>query len=253
LIDVSEEGLSMPFRDHFRPPVSTRVSWEEILAMWPARMVLDLRTLLPKGYAAGPKVHRGSQIELDVATFENDDAPRFQRPADEGGVATAPWAPPNPTVDVETDVPDYDEYEVRIYDAERGRQLVAAIELVSPGNKDRPVTRNAFVGKCASLLRKGVAVSIVDVVTPRQFNLYAELLELLGVSDPTLGEPVPHLYAASCRWLVRDEKMMFQTWSHTLALGQPLPTLPLWLTGTLAVPLDLEHSYEQACNDLWIN
>ena len=46
--------------------------------------------------------------------------------------------------------------------------------------------------------------------------------------------------------------MLLQTWSHALALGQPLPTLPLWLTGKLAVPLDLEQSYEQACNDLWI-
>lgn len=32
----------------------------------------------------------------------------------------------------------------------------------------------------------------------------------------------------------------------------PLPTLPLWLTENLVVPLDLEQSYEQACHDLWI-
>ena len=242
----------MPLRDHFRPPVSTRVSWEEIHGMWPARIVLQLRTVLPKGYVAGPKIHAGSQVEIDVATFEQDDAPRLQSSEDDGGVATAAWAPPEPTVAVETEVPDYDEYEVRIYDAERGRQLVAAIELVSPGNKDRPEKRNAFVGKCAALLQKGVAVSIVDVVTPRQFNLYAELLQFLGQTDPTLGEPLPHLYAVSCRWRPQDKRMLLQTWSHTLALGQPLPTLPLWLTGKLAVPLDLEQSYEQACHDLWI-
>ena len=230
----------MPLRDHFRPPVSTRVSWEEIHGMWPARIVLQLRTVLPKGYVAGPKIHAGSQVEIDVATFEQDDAPRLPSSAGDGGVA------------VETEVPDYDEYEVRIYDAERGRQLVAAIELVSPGNKDRPEKRNAFVGKCATLLQKGVAVSIVDVVTPRQFNLYAELLQFLGQTDPTLGEPLPHLYAVSCRWRPQDKRMLLQTWSHTLTLGQPLPTLPLWLTGKLAVPLDLEQSYEQACHDLWL-
>ena len=202
----------MPLRDHFRPSVSNRVSWEEIHGMWPARIVLQLRTVLPKGYVAGPKIHARSQ----------------------------------------TEVPDYDEYEVCIYDAERGRQLVAAIELVSPGNKDRPEKRNAFVGKCAALLQKGVAVSIVDVVTPRHFNLYAELLHFLGQNDPTLGDPLPHLYAASCRWRPLDKGMLLQTWSHALTLGQPLPTLPLWLTGKLAVPLDLEQSYEQACHDLWL-
>src|SRR5688572_657127 len=67
------------------------------------------------------------------------------------------------------------EYEVRVYDAARGRRLVAAIEIVSQGNKDRPEKRDAYVGKCAALLQNGVAVSIIDVVTTRQFNLYGEL------------------------------------------------------------------------------
>jgi Protein of unknown function (DUF4058) len=244
--------VPMPLRDHFRPPVSTRVSWEEIHAMWPARIVLQLRTVLPKGYVAGPKIHAGSQLEIDVATFEQDDAARLQSSEEDGGAATATRVPPEPTVAVQTEVPDYDEYEVCIYDAERGRQLVAAIELVSPGNKDRPEKRNAFVGKCAALLQKEVAVSIVDVVTPRQFNLYAELLHFLGQNDPTLGEPLLHLYAASCRWRPLNKRIVLQTWSHTLNLDQPLPTLPLWLTEKLAVPLDLEQSYEQACHDLWL-
>jgi hypothetical protein len=129
---------------------------------------------------------------------------------------------------------------------------VAVIELVSPGNKDRPEKRNAFVGKCAALLQKGIAVSIVDVVTTRQFNLYAELLRFLGHSDPSLGEAPPHHYAVSCRWRPQDKRMVLQSWSHTLTLGAPLPTLPLWLAGKLAVPLDLEQSYEQACHDLWL-
>jgi hypothetical protein len=244
--------VPMPLRDHFRPPVSKRVSWGEIHAMWPARIVLQLRTLLPKGYVAGPIVHSGSRLEVDVAAFQQDEASRVQSAGQNGGVATATWAPPEPTIAVETEIPDYDEYQVRIYDAERGRTLVATIELVSPANKDRPETRNAFVGKCAGLLQKGIAVSIVDVVTTRQLNLYAELLQFLGHSDPTLGEPPPYLYAVSCRWRPQDGRMMLKTWSHTLSVGQPLPTLPLWLAATLAVPLDLEAGYEQACHDLWL-
>jgi hypothetical protein len=86
----------------------------------------------------------------------------------------------------------------------------------------------------------------------RLFNLYAELLQFLGQNDPTLGDLLPHLYAASCCWRSLDKRMLPQSWSHTLTLGQPLPTLPLWLTAKLAVPLDLEQSYEQACHDLWL-
>ena len=49
-----------------------------------------------------------------------------------GGVAVAPHAPPQPTLTMETELPDQDEYEVRIYDERHGRRLVAAIELISP-------------------------------------------------------------------------------------------------------------------------
>ncbi len=167
-------------------------------------------------------------------------------------MATAVWAPAQPSVTVETTLPDYDEYEVRIFDSKRGRHLVAAIEIVSPANKDRPEHRNIFVAKCAALLQKGVAVSIVDLVTVKRFNLYIELLAVIGHTDPTLGDPPPHLYAASCRWTRRGKRTLLEAWSNGLNLGQPLPTLPLWLSTDLVVPLDLEQSYEQACADLSI-
>ena len=247
----------MPLRDHFRPPVSREVSWEEIHGMWPARIVIQLKSQLPPGFVSAPMVHSGSQIEVHIVTCERDDSPTgYSDSRDDGGVATAPatatWTVAEPSVAVETEIPDYDEYEVRIYDAERERTLVAVIELVSPANKDRPEKRNAFVGKCAALLQKGVAVSIVDVVTTRQCNLYTELMAFLGQADPTMGAEPPAIYAASCRWLLRGERATLQTWSHILAVGQPLPTLPLWLTPTRVVPLDLEQSYEKACDDLSI-
>ncbi len=216
-------------------------------------LVQQLRKCLPSGYVAEPRVHLGSFVEIDLATFETDrlgSAP--VRDSDEGGLATAVWSPPKPSVAIETSLPDCDEYAVRIYDAQRGRQLVAAIEIVSPANKDQPEHRNVFVAKCAALLQKGVAVSIVDLVSVRHFNLYAELLSFLGHSDPTLGTDPPHLYAASCRWGKKGKRTLLECWSHILAVGQPLPTLPLWLAEDRVLPLDLEQSYEQACHDLWI-
>lgn len=246
------EDIAMPLRDHFHPPVSRQVSWEEIHGGWPMVIVQQLKKQLPHGYVSGPKVHAGSQVEVDIATYEQDAPPggASTEDTDGGGTATARWTATEPSVVVETDLPDDDEYEVRIYDAERERTLVAVIELVSPANKDRREKRNAFVGKCAALLREGVAVSIVDVVTTRQFNLYAELMDFLGHSDPTLGTDPPATYAASCRWRVGGRRAKLETWSHRLTVGRPLPTLPLWLTPTLAIPLDLEQSYEKTCDDL---
>ena len=243
----------MPLRDHFRPPLDDKTSWEGFHGQWPAVIVQHLRKLLPAGYVAEPRVHSGSQVEIDVAAYEKDE-PRAPAGASEGngGVATAVWAPARPSVAVETTLPDYDEYEVRIYDQRRARHLVAAIEIVSPANKDRPEHRNVFVAKCAALLQKGVAVSLVDLVTVRHFNLYAELLTFIGHNDPTLGDSPPPLYAASCRWTRKRKQTILEAWSHVLTLGQPLPILPLWLTAELVLPLDLEKSYEQACSDLWI-
>ena len=86
----------------------------------------------------------------------------------------------------------------------------------------------------------------------RRFNLYADLLALIGHRDPTLGTEPPHLYAASCRWVKKGNRAVLEAWSNALAIGQALPTLPLWLSADLVVPLDLESSYEQACSDLWI-
>jgi hypothetical protein len=153
---------------------------------------------------------------------------------------------------VATDLPVEDEYEVRVYDVRRGRRLVAAVEIVSPANKDRPEHRGAFVAKCAALLQKRVSVTIIDLVATRQFNLYAGLLELIGQADPSLGEEPPPLYAAACRAVSKGDAWLLETWAQPLTLGQPLPTMPLWLADDFAVPLGLEDSYEQTCRALRI-
>jgi Protein of unknown function (DUF4058) len=248
----------MSLRDHFHPPLSKKRSWEELHGQWPAMIVLALALKLPPRYIVGPRVHLGPYFEIGVASSERDEQPGILSAGgeEEGGVATAVWAPPRPTWEVATDLPDQDEYEVRVYDEEHERRLVAAVELVSPGNKDRPESRRAFVAKCAALLRQDVSVAIVDVVTIRPFNLYAELLAYIGQTDPALAPEPPALYAAAGRWKRAADsprrRSRLQTWAYPLAVGQPLPTLPLWLADGLSVPLELEASYEETCQILRI-
>jgi len=119
----------MPLRDHFRPPLDLITSWEGVHGQWPAVIVQQLRRQLPTGYVAEPRVHSGSQVEIDVAAFEKDDARLLSGMTEgNGGVATSVWAPAQPSVAVATTLPDYDEYEVLIFDARRGRHLVAVYE-----------------------------------------------------------------------------------------------------------------------------
>lgn len=205
----------MPLRDHFRPPLDDQTSWEGFHGGWPMMIVQVLARKLPPRYVAAPRVHSGKSVV--------------------------------------TDLPELDEYEVRVYDTKRGRRLVAAIEIVSPANKDRPEHRRAFVAKCAALLLNRVSVSIIDLVTTRNFNLYRDLLELIGQSDPTLGAEPPPLYAVALRQKEKgDRRWLLETWAQALTLGQPLPTMPLWLADDFAVPLELEACYEETCRVLRI-
>ncbi|HEV3344314.1 MAG TPA: hypothetical protein VG125_28320 [Pirellulales bacterium] len=212
----------MPLRDHFRPPLDNLRHWEALHGGWPMMIVATLRDLLPKGYFAEPRIHLGSSAEA------------------------------RPTLSLSTDLPGQDVYEVKVFEEKRHSRLVAAIEIVSPANKDRPDSRRAFIGKCAGLLREHVSVTIVDLVTTRAANLYAELLDLVGHADSGLGTQPPSLYASACRMMRRDDGWLLETWAEPLVLDRALPTMPLWLADNLAVPLELERSYEESCGILGI-
>lgn len=242
----------MPLRDHFRSPLDDLHSWGGLHAMWPAMIVRQLIEVLPEPYFAEPGVHLGTLYEVDVGTYRDLEPPADLTNAGEGGVALATYAPPRPTLTLEPRLPSQDVYEVRIYNSRRNRRLLAAIEIVSPSNKDRPETRGTFVAKVAALLKHDVCVSIVDVVSTSYFNLYAEVLDFLESTDPALGEEPPPMYAATLRLRYDGQRRLMDNWYHSLALGNPLPTLPLWLKPTWAISLDLEQSYEETCRTLRI-
>lgn len=239
----------MPLRDHFRPPLDDTRHWEGFHATWPVMVVAQLRRSLPHRYFAEPRVHSGSS----VAAFENEKGPVLPTGnGNGGGVATAIWSPSQPTFAVVTDLPAQDVYEVLVFDEKRHCKLVAAVEIVSPANKDRPEHRYSFAAKCVGLLREQVSVVIVDVVTVRTQNLYEEVLELMGQSDPRF-RPAPPIYTAACRLTKPKNDWLLQAWAQPLGVGRSLPTVPLWLAEDLAIPLDLDDSYEQSCGILNIS
>jgi len=104
-----------------------------------------------------------------------------------------------------------------------------------------------FAVKCASYLYSGVSVIIVDVVTERAGNLHDELLELLQANVGAPSQAAQELYANAYRTVSGSQELRLETWTYLLALGAPLPTLPLWLASDLCLPLDLETTYHAAC------
>lgn len=237
----------MPLRDHFRPPLIDDHSWETVHGMWPTYIVEVMKPLLPAGFQVGPRVRLGVTFELDAGVRERIGS--FRTAAEErGGAATATAA--HPVHFIEADLGDYDEYEVLVYDRRGERRLVAAIEIVSPGNKDREESRQAFVRKVALLLREGVHVTIVDPVTVPRFNLYAELLERVGRDDPPPFDPGSTYVATVLSHERFARRPLLGLWHFPMRVGQPWPTVPIRLDEDILVDLPLEPSYEKTCGML---
>src|SRR5262249_22990892 len=228
----------MTLRDHFRPPLGTQRHWHSFHSAWATAIAAGLNRRLPEGDFAEPNVQFG--IAIDVATFEEGGTPPPTGGPQSGWFAPAPvrTVPLAPLTDV---------VEVQVFGKEGGPMLVGAVELVSPATEDRPMGRDALVSKCASYLQQGVGLAIVDVVTERLANLHDELVARVGEAVPS---GLDGLYAASYRPIQRDGKPFLDVWQEALAVGRPLPVLPLWLRGGVCLPLELPAAYARACQDV---
>lgn len=236
----------MPLLDHFHPPLSPQRHWESFHVNWAGAIADALNDrLLPDGYFAEEHARLGARVEIDVATFSDDGQP-------EGGngatstLSTRVWSPPTPAFSVPVEFPD--SFEVLVTRSEGGTTLVAAIELVSPANKDRALHRSAFAAKCASYLSDGISLVVIDIVTSRQSNLHNELMRLLSPDRPGLELPAAAtLYAVAYRPVVREGTEQVDVWPEELRIGGSLPLLPLALDGETCLPLDLDVTYTVAC------
>lgn len=236
----------MPLLDHFHSPLSDRRPWESFHTTWASALADTLnRDLLPPGYIALEQVHTGPAIEIDIATFGEQTAATS---ASGGGTATATrtvWLPTTAPLVLPAVFPP--SCTVEIVSTEGGRTLVAAIELVSPANKDRPTRRRLFAAKCATYLSRGIGLIIIDIVTSRQSNLHNELIELLGLEARFQMPAQQSLYSVAYRPLRIDGVDQIQSWPCAVAVGESLPTLPLSLEAEFCVAVDLEAAYVEAC------
>jgi hypothetical protein len=235
----------MPLLDHFHAPLSPRRHWESFHVNWAGAIADDLNeTLLPEGYFAEEHAQLGPRVEIDVATFTDSES---SGPRSGGTVTRTPraWAPPAPGMVVPAAFGDA--FEVLIFENEGGTRLVAAIELISPGNKDRPGHRKAFAVKCASYLCRGISLIVIDIVTSRRENLHNEIMQVLGHGPAFALSPDTALYGVAYRPIVRDQGEQIEIWPTALEIGKTLPVLPLALTADQCLPIDLETTYTVAC------
>jgi hypothetical protein len=239
----------MPLLDHFNPPLNRTHPWRSFHGAWAAAMARLLNQgILPPGYYAVPLVDFDGPVEIDVAALRGHGGTVVEGQAG----ATQPWTAPAPGAAVAVEMPAVDAIEVQVFADDGDPRLTAAVELLSPRNKDRPQARRTFAVKCVGYLQQGSSVVVVDTVTTRRADINSEILALLGVVPGAVITPAG-LSAVAYRTPGREgEEQQLLLWPASLALGEPLPTLPLWIATDFSVPLDLEASYRTACADLRI-
>jgi len=228
----------MPLLDHFRKPVETRAPWASVGTIWTGILAMYLNRLLPNNrYFALAKVYQGSQTEADISEYEvqGEAAPSEQSL----GLLPVPEA----VVTVNTRLPIFDEYSIQIHDERDDMKLVAAIEFVSPANKDLEEARIQFTQKCVGYLRLGIGLVLVDVVTTRGANLHNDLLEEMDAADVGLLADCS-LYTVGYQPRVDGEHCQLKMWPYPAQVGGSLRSVPLALKNGPMVMLPLEETYE---------
>lgn len=251
----------MPLLDHFNPPLSRTHPWRSFHNGWAMVTARLLNAgVLPAGYYAVPNADRDGPIEIDVAALREAGAADPTVGGNGPATATVTWTPPAPALSAAVEWPADDGVGVHVFaDGGGDPQLAAAVELVSPRNKDRPQARRAFAVKCVGYLQRGSGLVVVDTITTRRADLNAAILSLLAVDPAVAADKLQEGLSAVAYRPVnvggdvgRNGDQQVQLWPAPLAVGSPLPTLPLWIAPDFSVPLDLDASYRATCVDLRI-
>lgn len=204
--------------------------------------------LPPDYYALAEQVAGG--LHPDVLTLGRDrSAPSTESngpsaaPSTNGGIALAS-APPHVRFTATA--------EEEIYARKRKRiairhisddQVVALIEIVSPGNKATRHALRAFVAKTVEFLENGIHLLVLDLFPPGPRDpqgIHAAIWSEIIDDDFRLPPDKPLTLASYSAGYVK------RAFIEPVAVGDELPPMPLFLEAEVYVPVPLEATYRTA-------
>jgi hypothetical protein len=218
--------------------------WDSLHLVWQNQLLDWVQPLLPEGYRA----YLGAvpALTIDTPNGRPDLGVRTWPPAGEAAV-TAPPATIEPDVEA---VGTFTLDPLRAVHIDFHGRLIAAIEIVSPRNKDRPAARERYLGRYLGYLHQGVHLLLTDLLPrPADFSFADAIVANLGIGRP----PCPAPFAVSYR--VGEsvpEGTLVGLWQRPLRVGEPLPTIPLALGVREEIPIDLEHTYREAARRVYL-
>lgn len=192
---------------------------------------------LPPGYFAMVEQSTGGP-EPDVVTLDLNPS----SPSPSPGLAVAE-APPKVRFVKHTESQRYARKANRITVRHPDGDVVAVIEIVSPGNKSSRHAIHDFTRKAVAFLHAGIHLLIVDLFPPGRRDpqgIHKVIWDRLH-EEPFDLPPDKPLTLAS--YAVGTEIVAYV---DVAAVGDPLPDMPVFLTGGSYVPCPLESTYQTA-------
>jgi hypothetical protein len=220
----------MPLLDHFHPPLSTAQPWKSVRRRWLQKIVAGLTRMLPQSDFRGYCARNGDEFDPD------QPSPVVIEPA---------VNVPPPLARIE--LPWSERWDVRLVDTRHSGRVAGVVEIVPDAVKQSERERMAFAASCMIHLRQGASVVIIDGVTSHAGNLHNEIMRYCGVRSPKALLAEDGCYVAAYRYHTDVHRM--DSWHFSVAVGQPIPTLPLCIDEELFVPVELEATYTQALAD----
>jgi hypothetical protein len=120
-------------------------------------------------------------------------------------------------------------------------QVVAVIEIVSPGNKSSSHALRSFVEKAYELLQQGINLLVVDLFPPSSRDpqgIHKAIWDEIREEPFGLPPDKPLIVAA---YSAGEPKMAYV---EPVAVGDSLPSLPIFLDADTYVPAPLDTTYE---------
>lgn len=221
--------------------------WDGVHLLWLAQLLDWVQPRLPAGFRA--YVGSVPALTLETGNGKPDVTVRGWRGPTANRAPSSVLAPDRETVAAFT------------ADAQRALhvdwhgQLIAAIELVSPRNKDRLDSKARYARRYLGYLRQNVHLMLVDVFAqPAGFSFADAISDDLGLGEP----PTPSPFAVSYRVggaVPRGDEMgtAVGVWGRSLEVGGRLLELPLALDEDNAVVVDLETTYHEAARRVYLD
>lgn len=221
--------------------------WSKVIAgayhnfhcLWLATITNSLNAgLLPKGMIAMAEQVIGGP-EPDVVTLQRNDA--YFPPGSNGATAVME-VPPQPQTEfvIAAESERYAAKTNRVVVRHGLGKVVAIVELVSPGNKGSRHALRSFVEKSVALLYENISLLVVDPFPPSPRDpqgIHKAIWDEIADEPFTLPADRQLTLAAYQAGLVKT------AYVQPIAVGQPLPDMPLFLHENFYINVPLEATY----------